>query len=882
MHSDQTTQTTNTTSLLFHVHQYVNAGLSVLPVLADGTKGPALNTWKYLQSTPPTTDEIDQWFREGSPYGVGIIGGQVSRFLEILDFDVLAIYQEFLQAAEQTGLGPLVDRLRAGCEEASPKGIHLPYYCATIAGNTQLARRPKSAEELHDNPLPPIQGLIETRGEGGYVVAAPSCGTVHKSGKPYHLLQGSWLTVELITPEERADLWDLCRTFDRMPPRPEHAPPPPDPTHATSTRPGDLFAAAVSWAEILEAAGWVWVYRRGDVDHWRRPGKDRGISATTNYAGSDYFYCFSSSTEFDPERGYNKFSVYTRVNHKGNFEQAAEALLRKGYFPRGEQPPDPEPNGADTTSSAQPAPEESSEAGTPPPATPLERPYIRITTDITHVVDEAERALFSLPETLTLFQRTQRLCCVTHEATPPKWLRRPPGAPTITPCSSAQLRERMSQTAAWCKWTARSREWMPALPPEWAVETLHGRQRWTFPVLADVISSPTIRADGEIISAAGYDTETGLFVDTQGIPFPPTPMQPTRDDAVRAREALEAVFHDFPFAAPYGKSAAVAALLSLVSRPAIDGNVPLFLVRSSTRGTGKGLLIDAIATIATGRAAPRWAQSRDAEEDRKALLSLAMEGDALCHIDNLTHALSSGPLDSALTARTIKGRLLGQNKAVEAPMNCVFFASGNNPILGGDIARRIIPIDLESLLENPEARNDFQQPRLLEWMDQERPRLVVDALTILRGYFIAGCPPQQVSAYGSFEQWNDLVRSALVWAGGEDPCAGRADIEAEADPGHDNLASLLHCWVACYHNNAVTLNSVLQDVRLRSAEIIPNEWNELSAALSAFDSRYDGKRLDSKRIGNAMRTVKGRVIDGLRLIQTGRSHQMILWAVQHV
>jgi hypothetical protein len=43
------------------------------------------------------------------------------------------------------------------------------------------------------------------------------------------------------------------------------------------------------------------------------------------------FYCFSSSTEFDPERGYNRFSVYAILEHGGDFTAASKALAARGY-----------------------------------------------------------------------------------------------------------------------------------------------------------------------------------------------------------------------------------------------------------------------------------------------------------------------------------------------------------------------------------------------------------------------------------------------------------------------------------------------------------------------------------------------------------------------
>lgn len=512
---------------------------------------------------------------------------------------------------------------------------------------------------------------------------------------------------------------------------------------------------------------------------------------------------------------------------------------------------------------------------------------IRIIPDISTVVNAAERALLRLPNGPYLFQRLRQLCFIEHDGKAPRWLVRPFGAPTIAYCDAGQLRERMSIAAHWRKYAERTKEWQPALPPDWAVQTLLGRRRWEFPMLRDVITAPTLRQDGAVISAPGYDVDTGLFLDTQGLAFPPIPEHPSIDDATEAILALGDIFADFPFAAAHGRSAALAALCSLLVRPAITGNVPLFAVRATTRGTGKGLLIDTISITATGRPAPRWAQSHDDEEDRKALLTIGMEGDACVHIDNITAPLGSGPLDSALTAATIKGRLLGQNKAIEVPMTTVFFASGNNIVFAGDMARRVVPIDLESLLERPEQRDDFQYPRLLEWVRQERPRLLSQALTLLKAYFEAGCPKQGIPAYGSFEAWSDLVRSALVWAGLPDPCEGRHSLEAESDPGYENLARLLHCWQACYQGQAVTLSHAIQDIAHRAVDTsqvinTANEWNELAEALAAFDTRHDGKRLDSKRSGYGLRAIKGRVIGKQRLVQAGSYQGAVQWRVQNL
>jgi putative DNA primase/helicase len=221
-------------------------------------------------------------------------------------------------------MSDLLEKIEAGCLEGSPRGFHLPYRCDLIEGNIKLAKRPKLPEEKKDEN-DKIKTLIETRGQGGYIIGAPTFGSVNPDGN-YRSLRGSVKTIAKITTEERALLHDLARTFDQ----PDHFEKDAARFNEQATkvgeRPGDDFNLRATWSEVLEPHGWQIVFEREGISHWRRPGKKVGISATTNYANSDLFFCFSTSTPFEPERGYSKFSAYTVLNHGGDFSAAARQL----------------------------------------------------------------------------------------------------------------------------------------------------------------------------------------------------------------------------------------------------------------------------------------------------------------------------------------------------------------------------------------------------------------------------------------------------------------------------------------------------------------------------------------------------------------------------
>ena len=248
------------------------------------------------------------------------------------------------------------------------------------------------------------------------------------------------------------------------------------------------------------------------------------------------------------------------------------------------------------------------------------------------------------------------------------------------------------------------------------------------------------------------------------------------------------------------------------------------------------------------------------------------------------HALGSGPLDLALTAPTFADRILGKQISREAPMQVVFFASGNNMVFQGDMARRVVPIDLYPQMEHPEERDNFTHSPLLPWVLRERPSLVVAALTILRAYFVAACPRQGISALGSFEEWSTLVRQALIWAGEADPCESRKDLEAESDADHEALSTILAAWYACYGTQAKTLRQVAQDIQRHGETAwLAHAWEELRDALGSLDPHDPGKGFNARLVGEALRGWKGRLIGDKRFVRAGMDrNKSVQWQIEVV
>jgi KaiC/GvpD/RAD55 family RecA-like ATPase len=306
--------------------EFAANGIAAVPVATDGSKRPGISSWKEYQSRLPNPQELMTWFATAE--GVGVICGAVSGNLEMLELEGRAVadklHLDLKEMAQNAGLTEVWNRINNGYVEITPSGgLHWLYRIdGQVPGNTKLARRPGENGG--------IDVLAETRGEGGFVIVAPTNGTCHPSGGAWSMLVGSPRSIPTLTAAERDQLHKLFVTFDAIPK--QEAITEDIKVKTDGSTPGDDYNAKVTWEQILEPLGWTKVYTTRDkVTAWRRPGKTDGISATTNHAGNDKLFVFSTSTIFESERSYTKFAVYAIVEHNSDFSSAAKALRAQGY-----------------------------------------------------------------------------------------------------------------------------------------------------------------------------------------------------------------------------------------------------------------------------------------------------------------------------------------------------------------------------------------------------------------------------------------------------------------------------------------------------------------------------------------------------------------------
>lgn len=289
--------------------KYSSAGFACVPTGKD--KIPAI---------PKGESWMGGWKNEheySKSFGLGIIAGRVSGNLECIDFDnhfgdAKQVFSDFYKTE---GVKDIIQKYKLPVQSTTSGGYHLLYRCDLIEGNQKLASRMRMREDGVERP----EAVIETRGEGGYFVASPTPG--------YNVVLNDITSVSYITGEERAILLSACRTFHKVVKtfkKPEE----------NKDQPGEIFNnstdAVPQMISALKKAGW----NELTEGIWRRPGKNKGISATLGKAHPGIFYNFSANGDpFELNKGYTAFQVVALLDYKGDFKTFAKELHEK-YDPK--------------------------------------------------------------------------------------------------------------------------------------------------------------------------------------------------------------------------------------------------------------------------------------------------------------------------------------------------------------------------------------------------------------------------------------------------------------------------------------------------------------------------------------------------------------------
>lgn len=324
-------------SLLETAQDFIAQGISVIPVVL-ATKKPG-QAWKAYQTHIMDDETAARRFSGlNGEHGIALICGRVSGGLEVIDFDnhlgnIAETFKAFIMAP---AVNAIVFGQRLPYEKSPSGGYHIWYRCETIGANTKIASVPTPGQ-AHASEC-----IIETRGEGGYCLCAPS--------RNYTLLSGSMSYIPTISAGDRQILLDAAKSFDQMPaaaPAPTQSQPkkangftpvlPGSPAGESQTRPGDDYSNdggnAEECRQLMREQGWTLSHSDAGNEYWCRPGKDKKDGHSASFNGS-VLNVFSSNAAPFEAKAYGLYQVFAMLRHGGDFAAAARELGQRGLGTR--------------------------------------------------------------------------------------------------------------------------------------------------------------------------------------------------------------------------------------------------------------------------------------------------------------------------------------------------------------------------------------------------------------------------------------------------------------------------------------------------------------------------------------------------------------------
>ncbi len=309
--------------------------------------------------------------------------------------------------------------------------------------------------------------------------------------------------------------------------------------------------------------------------------------------------------------------------------------------------------------------------------------------------------------------------------------------------------------------------------------------------ITGVMTTPFLRPDGTVCDKPGYDDATGVFFDPCGKVFPPMPAI-TPENAQRlawqAANRLAHPFREFRFdtskkvagewmlTLDRDRTAAVSAFMAVLAVHAVRTS-PAYIIEAPMPGSGKTLIAELAPMMLIGDD-PALVNGTDMSSDTFSndfdTALLAARGFAI--IDNVHGKIGGGKLLAMLTSKEVNVRLYYSQQAVPVGAGMLLLITANNAEIDYEIARRAIMMRIDTGSERPNRNVHGFDPR--DEVLRDRGQMVIDALTIMRAYVVAGCPKQNGVPMGSFEDWGRVVRDALMWA-------GLPDIAVSTDEAYD-------------------------------------------------------------------------------------------------
>jgi len=230
-------------------------------------------------------------------------------------------------------------------------------------------------------------------------------------------------------------------------------------------------------------------------------------------------------------------------------------------------------------------------------------------------------------------------------------------------------------------------------------------------------------------------------------------------------------------------------------------------------------------------------------------------------------------LAAILTQSNWQDRILGKSEMVVLPHKICWIGTGNNIRLGGDLPRRCYWIRLDAKEARPWQRKKFKHPELIQWVTDNRGRIIVAILTVAMAWMQAGRPQApDLPVMGSFENWVRVIGDLLHYLGIEGFLNNLELMYETADDDTPQWEAFITTWHQLLGEAFLTVPELVQKIQ---------EKPELATALPLDLIDSIKEKGFTRKLGKALSHRSGVQFTNQLKIQKGKpEHKALTWAVK--
>jgi hypothetical protein len=365
-------------------------------------------------------------------------------------------------------------------------------------------------------------------------------------------------------------------------------------------------------------------------------------------------------------------------------------------------------------------------------------------------------------------------------------------------------------------------------------------------VRVNTVRLPVRRENGDIeLLQPGYDAESKILT-----------IETVSYDEALSPEAALMVFENLlkdtafdPKDLYRSTSAATAMILStfcdcMLSR--FDER-PAFIVTANAEGAGKTMLVRMATCPVFGPAKLTPPPHVDSDKLTELLNSIAQSGAPYVVFDNWRGKIENAALEAFVTANQMGGRILGTSYTFDVEKQCLVFITGNQAIVGSDMRRRSMFVQLfveEAKSEDRKVSEPINERIILS----RRGEILAACWAYVRQWRKDGCPKSE-RRHLSFPEWGYMVGGILE----------NMSYPFTLDPPPNDGDSMLQSF-------QLLIGGIMSGALSNEVYITPAQLLETARSVGAFPWKISDteptidkeKRMESAALGRYCELYKGR------------------------